>query len=75
MEMPFNALNPSGSVANRSPRRPLVTSLTTIDPGGATVCRRAATCGVSPTIASGSRVSPAPISPATTVPLWIPTRT
>ena len=78
LEMPFNALNPSGSVANRSPRRPLVTSLTTIDPGGAAVSRRTqATCGVLPhDREQDSGVSPGTRTPRPPqLPLWIPTRT
>ncbi len=74
-EIPFRDLAPRDSVSNLPARRSRVTSLMTIEPAGASVCRREAMWGVSPTIASGSRVTPAPISPATTVPLLSPIRT
>jgi hypothetical protein len=46
-----------------------VASLMTTVWGAAIDSRRAAMCGVSPTIAIRSRVSPTPISPATTIPV------
>ena len=52
-----------------------MTSLMTTELGWAASCSRAAMFGVSPTMASASTVSPPPISPATTSPVWMPMRT
>ncbi len=71
--LPFTAISPNGSRTKRSASRRAVCSPTTIDPGSAAACSRAATFVASPSATiCGSAV---PTSPTAAGPLLTPTLT